>query len=297
MSRWFRMYDELLDDPKVQRLRPELFKAWVNLMCLASKHGHIPHADDVAFALRIDAEKAKHYVNELVEIGLIDITEEDLVKPHNWDKRQFKTDNDDGTNAKRQKAWRERNKQSAVTDSVTPTVTEQTVTITPPRTDTDTDTDKKDISPAQARVEREPGFDEFWVHCPRKVGKGSARHAYRNAIKKTSPETLAASMRLFAAKQAGNDPKFIPHPASWLNSERWLDDDLKPPTTANEPYRGVFIAERDPAYRAWEKHLGGCLPPIFTGYPKGKHATERGRWFDSDWPPQDNLSQETIEAA
>lgn len=26
MSRWFRMYDDLLDDPKVQRLDPETFK-------------------------------------------------------------------------------------------------------------------------------------------------------------------------------------------------------------------------------------------------------------------------------
>lgn len=27
MSRWFRVYDDMLDDPKVQRLDPELFKA------------------------------------------------------------------------------------------------------------------------------------------------------------------------------------------------------------------------------------------------------------------------------
>jgi 5-methylcytosine-specific restriction endonuclease McrA len=27
MSRWFRMYDSLLDDPKVQKLEPRLFKA------------------------------------------------------------------------------------------------------------------------------------------------------------------------------------------------------------------------------------------------------------------------------
>ena len=31
---WFRFYHGALHDPKVQSLRPELFKFWVNLLCL-----------------------------------------------------------------------------------------------------------------------------------------------------------------------------------------------------------------------------------------------------------------------
>jgi len=34
MSQWFRMYAEVLDDPKVQRLSGDEFKAWVNILCL-----------------------------------------------------------------------------------------------------------------------------------------------------------------------------------------------------------------------------------------------------------------------
>ena len=50
MSRWFRFYDEALDDPKVQRLAPHLFKTWINLLCLASKEdGTMPSNDDIAF--------------------------------------------------------------------------------------------------------------------------------------------------------------------------------------------------------------------------------------------------------
>ena len=42
-SRWYRMYDELLDNPKVQRLSGDEFKAWVNILCLASRHdGVVP---------------------------------------------------------------------------------------------------------------------------------------------------------------------------------------------------------------------------------------------------------------
>jgi hypothetical protein len=30
MTRWFRVYNDLVDDPKVQRLDPTLFKALIN---------------------------------------------------------------------------------------------------------------------------------------------------------------------------------------------------------------------------------------------------------------------------
>ena len=33
MSRWFRLHDEILDDPKVQRLSGDDFKAWVKSCC------------------------------------------------------------------------------------------------------------------------------------------------------------------------------------------------------------------------------------------------------------------------
>ena len=57
MSRWFRFYDEALDDPKVQRLAPHLFKTWINLLCLASKEdGTMPSNDDIAFRLRISVQ-------------------------------------------------------------------------------------------------------------------------------------------------------------------------------------------------------------------------------------------------
>ena len=59
MSRWFRFYDSVLEDPKVQRMDPVMFKAWVNIMCLASRgEGILPPISDIAFALRISDEQA-----------------------------------------------------------------------------------------------------------------------------------------------------------------------------------------------------------------------------------------------
>jgi hypothetical protein len=75
MSRWFRYYDDAMDDPKVQRLSGDLFKTWVNLLCLASKSGgKLPSNDDIAFRLRISIQDAQLRTEDLIMAGLIDVT-------------------------------------------------------------------------------------------------------------------------------------------------------------------------------------------------------------------------------
>jgi hypothetical protein len=143
MSRWFRLYDEMLDDPKAQRLPPQDFKIWINLLCLASRNdGKLPCISDIAFALRISENDAVTMVERLHIAGLIDKRNGGpdgfRYSPHGWDKRQYKSDN----SADRVKKHREkRNDECNVSCNVTET---------PPDTDTDTDadaeTDKKDMS-------------------------------------------------------------------------------------------------------------------------------------------------------
>lgn len=85
MSRWFRLYDEMLDDPKVQRLAPDLFKAWVNLLCLANRNGGcLPGIEDIAFALRVDDDRATEIVTKLIELGLLDPQEDGDLCPAEW---------------------------------------------------------------------------------------------------------------------------------------------------------------------------------------------------------------------
>lgn len=89
---WFRFYDEALDDPKVQRLPSPLFMLWVNLLCLASKHGgQLPQMPDIAFALRIAPEEAAQAIVSLEKAGLIDRGRNGL-SPHNWNGRQYVSD-------------------------------------------------------------------------------------------------------------------------------------------------------------------------------------------------------------
>jgi hypothetical protein len=52
---WFRFYNEALDDPKIQKLDGETFKAWINLLCICARNDVLPHAvSDIAFALLLD---------------------------------------------------------------------------------------------------------------------------------------------------------------------------------------------------------------------------------------------------
>jgi hypothetical protein len=106
MTRWFRVYDDLIDNPKVQRLDPSLFKALINLWCLASaNHGVLPPIDEIAFKLRMKPEKAQRVLTELRAAGLID-DDERGARPHNWDSRQFISDG----STPRVKRFRERHR-------------------------------------------------------------------------------------------------------------------------------------------------------------------------------------------
>jgi hypothetical protein len=136
MSRWFRMYDEVLDDPKVQRLSGEDFKTWVNLLCLASRNdGRLPDIEDIGFALRLDAKRAKAAVGRLCSAGLI-ATDDDGFAPHKWNDRQYKSDVSTG----RVKRFRERSKERA-----------ETATETAPDTEADTETEYS-VAKATAEV-------------------------------------------------------------------------------------------------------------------------------------------------
>lgn len=84
--KWFRFYSDALDNPKVQRLPGELFKAWVNILCLANRskaRGVLPPLEDVAFALRLSEEQAAEVIAELVRRGLLD-ERDDGTGPHDW---------------------------------------------------------------------------------------------------------------------------------------------------------------------------------------------------------------------
>lgn len=72
-------------------------------------------------------------------------------------------------------------------------------------------------------------FDEFWELYPRKEDKGRAQTSWEKICNKPpenrpSFQTLMNALRAQRETDRWKDKKFIPHPATWLNQKRWLDD-------------------------------------------------------------------------
>lgn len=99
------------------------------------------------------------------------------------------------------------------------------------------------------------GFAEWWEAYPRKLAKGAARKAYRAALKKTDAGSLLASLRAYSFSDVD---RFVPHGATWLNDERWLDSSDPPPSVADampaDPWPGRMIAWRLNSY--WNSEWG-----------------------------------------
>lgn len=83
-------------------------------------------------------------------------------------------------------------------------------------------TDK--TTPRKARTAaKDTEFDRFWAEYPRKTDKKKARAAFGRV--KVPLETLLDALRIQKASDQWqrNGGRYIPHPTTWLNGERWND--------------------------------------------------------------------------
>ena len=141
MTRWFRVYDDLVDHPKVQRLEPSLFKTLINLWCLTSaNNGVLPPIDIIAFKLRTKPQKAQRVLDRLKADALFE-DDETGTHPHDWARWQYKSDVEDPTAVERMRRHRNRQRN----DSVTPPVTSRL-----PETEAETEAEGK--TPSQGRM-------------------------------------------------------------------------------------------------------------------------------------------------
>jgi hypothetical protein len=100
----------------------------------------------------------------------------------------------------------------------------------------ETEGEREKISSGGAAEE----FENWYLAFPRHEGKGHAAKAYRKARKTKSAAFLLEHARKAAAKYAATEPNFIPMPATWLNGERWADQQAPP---------RLIRVESDPLYR------------------------------------------------
>lgn len=222
MTRWFRFYDEALDDPKVQRLSDPLFKTWVNLLCIASRNNGIidDDTDALAFQLRLPEAKIRERINALTAAGMIEVSSDGRsMTPHNWSGRQYASD----SSAERVRRYRDRARNDDVT--LHPPLqkrncnrTEQSQIQNRTEADTDTETPR---APRAGNWQAE--FSEFWAVYPLHKGKRAAFLAFGRALKRAEHSEIIAGAQRYANDPA-RKPDFTAHPATWLNQDRWLDE-------------------------------------------------------------------------
>lgn len=143
------------------------------------------------------------------------------------------------SDAERQREKRERDRHVTSRD-VTVTVDEAVTTPAPPsslppRPPIPTTPTPPDITTRASASD----FDRFWAAYPRKEAKATARKAFARAVVKIGgPDPPAILLgALERAKASWVDAQFIPHPATWLNGERW-DDEPEIPRQALKAHDG-----------------------------------------------------------
>lgn len=165
----------------------------------------------------------------------------DAHRPWGWrlvNHRRYRqiASSEDKRRADRERIADKRSTESSVSHDVAECSMESQTIADVAHTDTDTDT-KETTIPADGGGDYSKEFSEFWLAYPRKVGKGDAWKKWKAKVKPAKqilPKILEA---LDWQKDSPNWTKdggqFIPHPATYINQTRWLDE--KQPNCAAEP--------------------------------------------------------------
>ena len=254
-SRWFRVYDESVDDPKLQMLSDKQHRFLFNCWCMASKNGgYIPPVPEIAWRLRLPESKVAALIADLHERNLLE-READTFTPHNWSNRQFDSDVSTG----RVRAFRERQRNSQGTYTELDETVSATVSETAPDTDTETETDTYTENPqtpapkngacvdiAQRNSEpnsrkrraprtteeiraalgdRLPWWENFWKEFPCHEAMNEAMDAFERKIH-TRDVAVAVfqGAKAYAARARADPTMKLKYGQGWINRERWTDE-------------------------------------------------------------------------
>lgn len=168
MSLWWRAENGSIDHPKLLKLSDAMHRAWYTLMCVASANGGaLPPADDIAVRLRLPVTKVAEWIARLVAADLFDNVDGVFV-PHNWNKRQYKSDKSDPTAGERMKRYR-KNKRNGVTDVTDRNDRNAGVTVIRPEAEAEADT-------KQSRADTSAPVDEDLKRRASAVAAGVSAH-------------------------------------------------------------------------------------------------------------------------
>ncbi|KKW00239.1 MAG: hypothetical protein UY34_C0033G0012 [Parcubacteria group bacterium GW2011_GWA2_48_9] len=198
-NQWFKLYgSEYLSDPKMKSLTACERSCWLSLLCYASVssvEGEVMYLTEKQLMLDAGVDALKPEWNETVgllkkfeQFGMTKSGNASQIIIAHWSQRQVKNA---FTGYERTKRHREREK-----------------------------------SKGQIENMQTDSFTEFWTAYPRKTQKQIAFKSWC----KVNPDPELRMKILTAIAQQSKSPQwtkdegqFIPHPATWLNQQRWDD--------------------------------------------------------------------------
>lgn len=170
----------------------------------------------------------------------------DCNKPREWHEKQREM------NRERQRRWAEKGNETRWDDAksnAVPNALGDALLTSPNPTQlpvVDVGVNAEVVVPTdRSAIRNRERFDKFWAIAVRKTGKGAARKALDRALTKTSEHHLAAAWR--SANHAWAtwpDRSTVPHPATWLNQERWDDDPPQPHTPTSKTLNALDRANQ-----------------------------------------------------
>lgn len=264
---WFKVDDSFYRHRKVRKLGRERVRvaikvAAAGLWTLSGDHAADNLTDGfVPWEVIEQWDPRRVLAHKLITVGLWDVASregEQGIQFHDWDDYQPSRDQvvqRRKVDAERKARWRESRKESrqeSRRDSERPSQR-------PSRQESQGESRKESVLPDPTRPEKKesPGgdsrprkrdrdpdpdrFDEFWSAYPRRVQKRRAEQAWNAALGRgADPSALVDAAARFATAVADRDLRYVPHPASWLNSGAY-DDEPEPPQKRNhrKPESGV----------------------------------------------------------
>ena len=252
---WIKMRSGLYSDPKVLAIAKHLmansqFRNWAfcgdrdsslsdvtlrycvtgalhNAWCNANEHSRNGVVEHASIEWIDSVTEVPGFGEAMQKVGWVQVTPQGLNFPN------FNRHNTSG--AERQKKYRDKKRdESDVTRDVTRDVTlrpreekrrEEKNRSEKIREDESPSGDSNTHHQAAADAARvSDSFDLFWKAFPRKAGKIAARKAWKSALKVADAETITEAALAFAESDVGKAGSFCPHPATWLNEGRWMDD-------------------------------------------------------------------------
>lgn len=210
----------IMRDPSLSHAARTLYTILVSYASInGGQRGVWPSVATLAEHMGCSASSTRRYLHELVNAGIITVTER-----RNEDGGQTSnliTLHDKGRLVGAHPPFHPRQEAPTTRDKA------PLPPVTPKQEPLEQEPRNKKNTPLPPTDETDPpleSFEDFWAMYPKKEDKGTARRAWATATKKTTGAVICAALQSQLPILMGIQRKFVPYPARWLNGERWADE-------------------------------------------------------------------------